>query len=325
MMLLAIMGLVAAGAADGSVDTLSNGNGKTTSSASSGFFMPMMNHRFVKQRKFEELLRARRLVEAGQAQLDMIALYQGYATHYVDLWVGTPIPQRQTVIVDTGSSRTAFPCEGCTDCGWDETGSQFHTDDYFNWHASETFKKLECKDCQAGSCVDGECKMHQTLAEGSSWSAFESQDYLYAGGSHDVPVTVEVDKSTGNIIMDPLDGDGLLATKFEIPNYHFGCQQSLTGLFRTSLADGIMVRELVVIFDYPVSQPRFLRSLNNDCVDLIVCYLFSYLFFFSLSLYRPRPMDLYDTPIYPSIYINNNRACRMNVSRFGIKCTAVAS
>jgi len=30
-------------------------------------------------------------------------LYQGYGTHYVDLWVGTPNPQRQTVIVDTGS------------------------------------------------------------------------------------------------------------------------------------------------------------------------------------------------------------------------------
>lgn len=32
-------------------------------------------------------------------------LYQGYGTHYVDLWVGTP-PQRQTVIVDTGSGVT---------------------------------------------------------------------------------------------------------------------------------------------------------------------------------------------------------------------------
>ena len=31
------------------------------------------------------------------------ALYQGYGTHYVDLWIGTP-PQRQTVIVDTGES-----------------------------------------------------------------------------------------------------------------------------------------------------------------------------------------------------------------------------
>jgi hypothetical protein len=40
------------------------------------------------------------------------ALYQGYGTHYVDLWCGTP-PQRQTVIVDTGSGVTAFPCSGC--------------------------------------------------------------------------------------------------------------------------------------------------------------------------------------------------------------------
>eukprot|EP00551_Chaetoceros_affinis_P020525 CAMPEP_0203740334 /NCGR_PEP_ID=MMETSP0092-20131115/49508_1 /ASSEMBLY_ACC=CAM_ASM_001090 /TAXON_ID=426623 /ORGANISM="Chaetoceros affinis, Strain CCMP159" /LENGTH=139 /DNA_ID=CAMNT_0050626721 /DNA_START=114 /DNA_END=530 /DNA_ORIENTATION=+ len=50
--------------------------------------------------------------------LEVGGLYQGYGTHYVDLWVGSP-PQRQTVIVDTGSGVTAFPCTGCNDCGMD--------------------------------------------------------------------------------------------------------------------------------------------------------------------------------------------------------------
>lgn len=44
-------------------------------------------------------------------------LFQGLGTHYVDLWVGSPSAQRQTLIVDTGSDLTAFPCEPCPDCG----------------------------------------------------------------------------------------------------------------------------------------------------------------------------------------------------------------
>ncbi len=42
-------------------------------------------------------------------------LFRGQGTHYVFLWVGTP-PQRVSVIVDTGSHHTAFPCVGCN-CG----------------------------------------------------------------------------------------------------------------------------------------------------------------------------------------------------------------
>lgn len=41
-----------------------------------------------------------------------VPLSQGYGTHYVHLWVGSPSPQRQSVIVDTGSHWTAFPVKG---------------------------------------------------------------------------------------------------------------------------------------------------------------------------------------------------------------------
>ena len=51
-------------------------------------------HRHRRRRREEELL--------SSDPKQMSALYQGYGTHYVDLWVGSP-PQRQTVIVDTGS------------------------------------------------------------------------------------------------------------------------------------------------------------------------------------------------------------------------------
>jgi hypothetical protein len=42
-------------------------------------------------------------------------LFQGMGTHYSFLWVGNP-PQRVSVIMDTGSHHTAFPCVGCK-CG----------------------------------------------------------------------------------------------------------------------------------------------------------------------------------------------------------------
>ena len=42
-------------------------------------------------------------------------LFQGMGVHYSYLWVGTP-PQRVSVIIDTGSHHTAFPCVGCK-CG----------------------------------------------------------------------------------------------------------------------------------------------------------------------------------------------------------------
>ena len=51
--------------------------------------------------------RNRHLADEGSTYYETGALYQGYGTHYLDLWVGTP-PQRQTVIVDTGSSITAL-------------------------------------------------------------------------------------------------------------------------------------------------------------------------------------------------------------------------
>ena len=75
------------------------------------------------------------------------ALYQGYGTHYVDVWVGTP-PQRQTVIVDTGSGVTAFPCASCNNCG-----ESYHTDGYFVEADSSTFQKLDCDSpCFRGRC-----------------------------------------------------------------------------------------------------------------------------------------------------------------------------
>ena len=102
----------------------------------------------------------RRLKERFGGKFDnyqAIPLVQGYGTHYANLWVGSPIPQRQTVIVDTGSHYTAFPCVGCKSCG-----GPHHTDPHFDPRKSTTFHQLQCDECRDGVlCTEGQCRFSQ--------------------------------------------------------------------------------------------------------------------------------------------------------------------
>lgn len=165
--------------------------------------------------------------DAAKAQ-QVAGLYQGYGTHYADLWCGTP-PQRQTVIVDTGSGVTAFPCLECTSCGVPD----YHIDALFDQTKSSTYHELTCQECLRGSCNGGKCSISMSYQEGSSWSAKEVSDICYVGGFHDRPVNKDTGKKK-NDDMDPFH-----APSFAF-NMKFGCQTRLTGLFKTQLADGIM-------------------------------------------------------------------------------------
>jgi hypothetical protein len=134
---------------------------------------------------------------------ELTPLYPGYGTHISYIYVGTP-PQRQSVIIDTGSSYTAFPCEGCQNCGQ-------HTDSYFHPSNSST--------ASIAKCGKSTCSISQSYSEGSSWQAYKVTDKLWVGGL--APGLV---KNANNYAID----------------FMFGCQTSETGLFRTQLADGIM-------------------------------------------------------------------------------------
>lgn len=160
--------------------------------------------------------------------MQVSSLYQGYGTHYCDLWVGEPPSQRQTVIVDTGSGVTAFPCVGCDDCGV----PKYHIDELFDPAKSSTFEQLSCSECLRGHCSNqgSGCQIGMSYQEGSSWQATEVRDYTYVGGLH----TASEETGKGRDDLDPFH-----AYAFRFP-LSFGCQTKLTGLFKTQLADGIM-------------------------------------------------------------------------------------
>lgn len=165
------------------------------------------------------------------------ALYQGYGTHYVDLWVGNP-PQRQTAIVDTGTSATAFPCSECQNCGQ-------HTDLPFDESKSQTFRVHPCtrdddtSNCTFGSCSDQKCLISHNFGSGndaSSWAAFEAQDIVYAGGLHDRPIDSSSTENSGRF---DDDASPLHAAEFSFP-LTFGCQTSTSGYFEKQLASGVI-------------------------------------------------------------------------------------
>ena len=167
-----------------------------------------------------------------------IPLSQGYGTHYCHLWVGSPTPQRQTVIVDTGSHFTGFPVKGCNNCG-----ERHHTDPHFDPTKSTSFRPLLCPtECLENYICDNtpiileegdfqqheqqqsqspRCKFKQAYTEGSSWTAYQAKDIVYCGGTD---------------LMEAVDPTDI---EYSIP-FVFGCLQENTGLFVTQLADGIM-------------------------------------------------------------------------------------
>lgn len=80
----------------------------------------------------------------------------------------------------------------------------------------------------------GTCEFGIAYAEGSSWIATEARDHCYIGGLHDKPISID---DYGKSDLDP---EHAVAFGFDL---NFGCQTSITGLFRTQLADGILAMD----------------------------------------------------------------------------------
>jgi hypothetical protein len=94
-----------------------------------------------------------------------LPLYQGYGSHYFEVYVGSPYPQRQTLLVDTGSDHIAIPCSQCKDCG-------SHADSLFRETKSNTFAYISCSE-------NDRCDITASYAEGSSWKGVLAQDTVH--------------------------------------------------------------------------------------------------------------------------------------------------
>jgi hypothetical protein len=190
----------------------------------------------------------------------IVPLHAHSGTHHVHVYVGSP-PQRQTLIVDTGSRLMAFPCKSCQVCKLEHTNIimtatlyEFnwcprvpttiicfilshssslaikscgkHTSGYFDPDLSTTDITPSCgkcylKDVSRCSQFTQNCIIHQKYTEGSSWVAQEMEDVVWLGSA------------------DPLQSLDGYYMHLAIP-YAFGCQTSERGLFRKQYADGIL-------------------------------------------------------------------------------------
>lgn len=163
---------------------------------------------------------------------EIIPAYQGYGAYYIDLYLGSP-PQRQTVLVDTGSENIAIPCSGCQDCG------NAHTDRPFDPSSSASFVKLNCSDCLSGKCSKSgdKCEVGSSYVEGSSWSGYEAQDFVYAGGRHDQALDIHQDFNDSDDAFSGTDPNNAIKYRFPLK---FTCMEKNEGEFQKQKADGIM-------------------------------------------------------------------------------------
>ncbi|CAE8629714.1 unnamed protein product [Polarella glacialis] len=99
-----------------------------------------------------------------------------YAYYFTDLLVGSPLRQRVSVIIDTGSSLCGFPCAGCSHCGQ-------HLDPLFDISLSQSARKSPCSHCEGSCSPDGTCGYVVSYTEGSSISGIWFRDLVQLGGS----------------------------------------------------------------------------------------------------------------------------------------------
>ena len=164
-------------------------------------------------------------------------------THYAYIYVGTP-PQLQSVILDTGSHFTAFPCIGCgVSCG------KSHLDRPFDYTVSKTAKKVRCDSCEHKSravCDKDDCVFEQAYAEGSTWEAVQFEDLIYVwGGEDDAKMNKSAAASSAGAgaaqaAAAAAAAPARLSASSYAVDFVFGCHRKETGLFALQKADGIM-------------------------------------------------------------------------------------
>jgi hypothetical protein len=170
--------------------------------------------------------------------------------YYVTLFFGIPL-QRQTLIVDTGSSLTAIPCSDCgLNCGLS------HFNPFFNETNSSTFQDFECNETFdqyiCSNCLD-QCPFSLAYMEGSSYHGHYKKDLLFFGDEFE-----DFYNATNQTL---IDGELFETRKVFVP---FGCVNQETKYFYSQNADGIL--GLGVLTNTIDKPPNFLDVLeiNNE-------------------------------------------------------------
>ena len=166
------------------------------------------------------------------ASPELLPVFMDYGAYYIDMFVGTP-PQRQTVMLDTGSENIAIPCTGCDNCG------DTHTDKHFQQSKSDSFHAMNCSQCFDGVCAaqNNKCNIYKDYVEGSSWKGLEVEDYAYAGGGQGEVLDMHMQKSDDDDTYSGTKPKNAAKNRFPLK---FTCMASNEGEFKKQKADGIM-------------------------------------------------------------------------------------
>ena len=100
---------------------------------------------------------------------------------YVDVYFGSH-RQREGLIIDTGSSIAAVPCDNY--CTGSKCGE--HINGWYDFDSSTAGYAYRCgDDCSGSSCTDDrKCKFYQGYQEGSQYSGFMVKDSVYFGDEY---------------------------------------------------------------------------------------------------------------------------------------------
>ena len=160
--------------------------------------------------------------------------------YYINVYVGSP-PQRQSVILDTGSDFTAFPCNRCTkeNCGK-------HNNPWFNEKKSKSISKLKCNAKFGGymctNCMDMQCKFerHYSEEEDGNNKGLVGPVYLdnmTIGDGKDI-LAGPTGYKTSQVYKDSFLGD---RRRYLNPfKMLFGCTINEPKMFKAQKANGIM-------------------------------------------------------------------------------------
>ncbi|KAF7456131.1 aspartyl protease ASP5 [Cryptosporidium felis] len=197
------------------------------------------------QMKYEALLLFFELLIIRSTGYYSVKLYgtiyeDGY--YYINTFIGKP-PQKQSLIIDTGSSQISFACKPCSSCGMHE---------YPPFNISKSTTGIRCVENKSISLVP--CTYLKFFNEGSVISGEYFSDIL--------------------IFENEVDNFGLLSTPLEIKYEYLGCntmetnrisRQNASGIIGLALKDSFE-KQKNAIYSLLYSIGRFLQKRVDNLV-----------------------------------------------------------